>query len=221
MTITETATATPLATRLREETSAAHENAERADFLEALLGGNLSLNAWFGLLEQYQYIYGALEAAVAAAPENPAMVELFDLRLDRSSTIAADLHALEMAHHVTSIGPQPSTLAYVERIRSCRFDEYRILAHHYTRYLGDLSGGQVMRTLLTRHYGLTSEESTFFAFDIGALPPYKKRYRECMNALPLTRAEADRVVDEANISFTYNQQIFAELAEIYTPATAA
>lgn len=51
---------TTLSNRLREATAAAHERAEAAPFLTELLGGRLTGDAWADLLEQYQYVYGAL-----------------------------------------------------------------------------------------------------------------------------------------------------------------
>jgi heme oxygenase (biliverdin-producing, ferredoxin) len=61
------------------------------------------------------------------------------------------------------------------------------VAHHYTRYLGDLSGGQVIGAMIERHYGATPEQLTFFSFEGIEKPvPYKREYRTALDALELT-----------------------------------
>lgn len=216
MTTTDVTTAS-LSKRLREETSQAHADAEQSQFLAALLSGQLSVDAWYGLLCQYQYIYAALESAIAGLLESRLTFELFAVELDRSEHIAHDLALISKRYPVTAMAPQPSTLEYVARIQSCRNSPLRLLAHHYTLYLGDLSGGQVMRTLLQRHYGLLPDELTFFKFDIGSLPLFKRRYRNELDALAITAAEADSIIVEAAASFAHNQHMFEELCEIYAP----
>lgn len=88
------------------------------------------------------------------------------------------------------------------------------LAHAYTRYLGDLSGGQVARTMLVRHYGLGDSELSFYRFDgIDKVKPYKDDYRAALDAVPLSLSERDAVVDEAVLAFELNSDLFADLGE--------
>ena len=42
---------------------------------------------------------------------------------------------------------------------------------------------------------------------------YKDGYRARLDALGLSPAETERVVDEVRVAFTLNQQLFAELGE--------
>lgn len=46
-------------------------------------------------------------------------------------------------------------------------DPTRLLAHSYVRYMGDLSGGQIIRWKLQKAYGLneTGEGLSFYEFD--------------------------------------------------------
>ena len=39
------------------------------------------------------------------------------------------------------------------------------VAHHYTRYLGDLSGGQAIGRLMKRHFGFETNGILFYLFD--------------------------------------------------------
>jgi heme oxygenase len=89
----------------------------------------------------------------------------------------------------------------------------RYLAHHYTRYLGDLSGGQAIASLVARHYGATPDQLGFYRFEVAAdgATRYKRRYREAMNALALTSDEIDVLIAEVRESFRLNSAIFEAL----------
>ncbi|MGO2113073.1 MAG: heme oxygenase (biliverdin-producing), partial [Pseudoclavibacter sp.] len=176
--------APPISQRLRERTAQAHESAERAAFLERLLGGDLDIDAWAALLQQYGAVYAALEAATSQLREQGELPGLLTAELERGPSIEVDLVALEPRLSGPLPGILPETRAYAERIRAAASDPARLLAHHYTRYLGDLSGGQAMRVMLDRAYGLPETEATFFAFDeIDALVPFKRDYRAGLDAL--------------------------------------
>ncbi|MGO1543084.1 MAG: heme oxygenase (biliverdin-producing) [Gulosibacter sp.] len=221
MTQTTTTPAT-LSERLRKLTATSHENAENSPFLTELLGGKLDVNAWYHLLEQYRYIYSALEETAGKMRDNDPCLELLSVELNRFESIERDLEALAKRVTVDPVGMLASTRAYVERILDTANDAPRYLAHHYVRYLGDLSGGQVMHVWLSRHYDLTDEETAFFRFEEIEKPvPFKRNYRIGLDNLSLSDAEAGRLIDEAIVSFEANEQIFAELNEIHGTARVA
>jgi heme oxygenase len=88
------------------------------------------------------------------------------------------------------------------------------VAHHYTRYLGDLSGGQAIGRILDREFELDGAGIAFYAFEAIPKPkPYKDAYRARLDALGLGPAEVRRVVDEVRVAFTLNQALFTELGE--------
>ena len=63
----------------------------------------------------------------------------------------------------------------------------RYLAHHYLRYLGDLSGGQAVAALVTRHYGIPAEALSMYRFTELPKPKvFKDDYRELLDNAPLT-----------------------------------
>ncbi len=205
-----------VAALLREATEAQHRAAESRPFMTALMGGELDLTAYALYLAQFARVYAALESRVAR-PSDPAV--LLDRRLDRAGAIDADLRALGAGDWRMSLPVLPATAAYAERLTAIARDEpLRLVAHHYTRYLGDLSGGQVMATMLRRHYGATDEQLTFFRFDdLGPLVPYKRGYREALDGLQLAEDEREVLVSEARAAFDANTAIFDELSA----ATAA
>lgn len=207
-----TDTATTISARLRERTSQAHESAERSCFLERLLGGELGIDAWAALLQQYGFMYEALESAAIPVREGGQLGAIPAIELDRAASIAADLEALAPRLTQPLPGELSATRGYAERITASAADPARYLAHHYTRYLGDLSGGQAMRVMLDRTYGLPAEEATFFDFaEIPAIVPFKRAYRTQLDELAFDEAAITRLLDEATASFTCNERIFEEL----------
>ncbi|MGA7054843.1 MAG: biliverdin-producing heme oxygenase, partial [Mycobacterium sp.] len=86
-----------------------------------------------------------------------------------------------------------------------------LVAHHYTRYLGDLSGGQIIGKLLDRTFGLGGAGLAFYEFPIRP-KPYKDAYRARLDGLSLDADEIACAVDEVKVAFRLNQALFDELA---------
>ncbi len=112
------------------------------------------------------------------------------------------------------MAPSEAAKAYVGRIREVSANDPVLLAaHSYTRYLGDLSGGQILKGIAQRAMNLTDGEGTsFYEFaDISDEKAFKNTYRQAMDGLPIDEATADRIVDEANDAFGMNMKMFQEL----------
>lgn len=205
-------TANTLAERLRADTHSQHKAAESRQFITDLMGGKLTLPDYVSYLAQLAYVYQALEARTASV-DQPAF--LSDTRLNRFDSILADLQALGVNDWKGEHPALPETVAYVERIRTIPADNYpRFLAHHYTRYLGDLSGGQAIAAMVQRHYGATDEQLTFYRFaEIDKPVNYKREYRENLNGLDLTPSQEDEVIDESRATYALNSALFDALAQ--------
>jgi len=202
-----------VAALLRSASAADHRATERRGFVTRLTDGSLSLEAYARYLAQLRWIYQALESR----PSGDHAV--FDARLRRSAAIDSDLAALGVEDAVTSHPPLPATALYAGHLSglACspvRLDStVRYLAHHYTRYLGDLSGGQAVAALVARHYGATEHQLAFARFpELGPVVEAKRRYRQQLNALPLDADEVHELVREVRRAFAYNGAIFDELA---------
>lgn len=215
-TSTEASEALPLATRLKERTREIHNDAENMRFISELMGGKLHVEAFRDLAIQQHYIYAALEEATEAIAGLPQADSLTFAELTRSPSIAEDLTFLVGDNWNEEIQPLPATIAYVERLKSCGADVARYAAHAWTRYLGDLSGGQVIKVMLQRHYGMGDEGLSFYNFkEIVKAKPFKDLYRERLNGLDLTEEEIEATVEEALEAFRLNQALFAELGAIH------
>lgn len=186
-----------------------HRATETRGFIVELMRGERSLGDYTRYLAQLGWVYEALEARGIRA-DDP---EVFDPALARMAAIESDLAALGAADWRDAHPPLPATAEYAAHLRSLADDGVRYLAHHYTRYLGDLSGGQAIAALVARHYAATPEQLGFYAFELGDEGPvrYKRRYRDAMNALALEPEQVDALVDEVRASFRYNGAIFEAL----------
>lgn len=215
MTITDTS---QFSARLRSVTQEDHQAAESSDFITTLMGGERSAHDYMLLISQYHYIYGALEEEVRALAADPELAEMFDPSLERSAQIAKDLEILLPLHGLEEI---PAALAatedYVAAIRASAAEPARLVAHHYLRYLGDLSGGLAIGKLVARHYALPDEALNMWKFDQIDKPKlYKDSYREKLDVFGAKTSHAEAVLDEAKRGFQWNKAIFEDLLRTTT-----
>lgn len=198
-----------ISARLRAATAAAHQQAENATFVDDLMSGRLDVDAYRRLATQLWFVYRALEDVGDDLAGDPVADAVLDDRLRRAARLDADLAGLGAGAART---PLPATRRYVDAISATRHDPVRFVAHHYTRYLGDLSGGQIVAHRMRLHYGLDETTLSFYAFDgIDKLKRYKDAYRERLDALGLDDDGVERLVTEAVAAFGHNQQMFADL----------
>ena len=202
-----------LSAAMRQGSLAEHQAAEESPFMAALLGGQVNEQGYADFLLRLRRVYATLEEVLGAHREDPAVAAVHDSALERLATIEVDLeHWRPGADRAVD---SPATDAYCARIRAAAEEWPALLvAHHYTRYLGDLSGGQAIGRLLDRTFELNGAGITFYAFpEIEKPKVYKDGYRARLDALPLSAEEQERVVEEVRVAFHLNQAVFNELAE--------
>ncbi|MCZ4650342.1 biliverdin-producing heme oxygenase [Gordonia amicalis] len=196
--------------RLREATAVAHQRAEHAPFIDDLMSGRLDSGDYQRLAVQLYFVYEALEAVGDGLADDPVAGAVVDDKLRRLPRLGADLASFGIDPR--SCAPLPTVARYVEAIEATRDDPARFVAHHYTRYLGDLSGGQVVAHRMREHYGVDASALSFYSFDgIEKLKRYKDAYRARLDALPLDAAATERLVEEAIAAFDHNQAVFGDL----------
>ena len=201
--------------RLREATAEVHDAAERSAFMTALMNGGVPLSGYVQLIAQYLPIYRALESAAEAMRDDPVAGPFALRELDRRFALEADLVTLAGPDWSRHVEVAPATQAYVARIEEvCSDWAGGFVAHHYVRYLGDLSGGQIVRRILRRIYDLDDDRGlSFYVFDqIDNSVAVKKRYRTLLDDSPWSPEEQDRIAAEATLAFDLNVGVFAALA---------
>jgi len=208
----------PLSAQLRERTRDVHQQAESVPFITDLMHGRLDRAAYADLAAQQYGMYVALETASASVSGTSRGAGLVFDELTRTPSIEADLTYLYGPRWRETIDVLPAAQEYAERIAHVSGDLPRYAAHAYTRYLGDLSGGQAIKRLVQRHYGLGEEGVAFYTFAGIAKPKvFKDEYRERLDALDLDPLEVETAVAEATLAFELSTALFAALGERHTP----
>jgi heme oxygenase len=204
----------PFHEQILAATEASHRSAERTTFIVELMGGKLDQRAYLRYLAALAPIYEKMEALLRERADRP-LVKRFDHRgLDRFDRMRTDIAVLSERVGVEAGVDLPETTArYVSRLHDGIEDE-RLLAHHYIRYLGDLSGGQAIARLVVRHYQVPPEALTFYDFpDLGDANHYKAEYRERLNSAQLTEAQRHGFIDEAMQLYALSGDLFTELGQ--------
>jgi heme oxygenase len=196
--------------RLRLETRDLHAAAERSGVMGALLQGRLPLVSYRALLVNLHTIYAALERALEAHRHDPQAGPLRMPPLYRSAALASDLNSLRPPAQTREAPVEEAAASYAQRLAGGA--PATLVAHAYVRYLGDLHGGQVLKRLVARAYGLADHGLRFYDFgsdeQVAAL---RQAFRAALAAVPVTPAQADACVAEARWAFVQHQRLFEQL----------
>ena len=214
----------PFSQALRERTRGGHSDSEGASFMDDLMTGKGSRDDYVSLVAQHYFIYKALEAAGESMKNDADAAAFVTPQLIRLPALEADLQFLIGDDWLERIVPLPTTARYVDRIDQVAAQKWSggFIAHHYTRYLGDLSGGQIIRTLMQRQFGFQTNGVGFYLFDQIAKPKeFKDVYRAQLDAVDWSEEERERVIDEVMIAYRFNTELFVDLATAKASAAIA
>lgn len=204
----------PLSVAMRAGSALEHAQAEGSGFVADLLEGRAAPERYAAYLLRLRVVYAALEGAIGDLRHDPFVAEVHDEELHRLEGLERDLDHWSPGAGATVRSPAAD--AYRERIERARRRPALLVAHHYTRYLGDLSGGRMLAQALRRGYvgrGLERHGLAFYDFPGIAKPvTYKRAYRARLDALPLTEEVRDEVVDEVRCAFRLNHALLEEVA---------
>jgi heme oxygenase (biliverdin-producing, ferredoxin) len=203
-----------LATKLREGTKKSHTMAENVGFVKCFLKGVVEKESYRKLVANLYFVYSAIEEEMERHKDHPILSHVYFPELNRKASLEKDLHYYYGANWRDQIAPSPAAQAYVARIHEVANTQPELLiAQSYTRYLGDLSGGQILKGIAQRGMNLSDGQGTaFYEFaDIPDEKAFKTQYRQALDELPLDDATADQIVDETNAAFGRNMAMFNEL----------
>jgi heme oxygenase len=174
---------------LKEITKDLHTDAERTEFAKKLLSGSISKEDYANYLYQMLLIYGPIELGNRVQGHFSNLPDI-----ERTHAIYQDF--IELAGKDYSYTWLPSTIAYHHYLLELMSDPTRkhlIKAHLYCRHMGDLYGGQIIKS---RVPGL----GKFYQF---------KNAEELKSAI---RAElTDDLGEEARVAFDWAIKIMREL----------
>ena len=203
-----------LASQLREGTKKAHTMAENTGFVTCFLKGVVDKSSYRKLVADLYFVYCAMEEEIGKLKSHPVVGPIASDALNRRSSLEADLEFYFGSDWRSTVQPTSAAQEYVARLHQVAQETPELLVgHHYTRYIGDLSGGVILKNIAQKAMNLGDHEGLrFYEFD--AIPDekvFKAAYRQSLDALPIDQAMADQIVAEANHAFHLNMTMFQEL----------
>ena len=203
-----------LATMLREGTKKSHTMAENVGFVKCFLKGVVEKNSYRTLVANLYFVYTAMEEEMEKLRHHDIVSKIYFPQLHRKHSLEKDLYFYYGMNWRNEVAPSEAAQAYVARIREVAHNQPELLvAHSYTRYLGDLSGGQILKKIAQRAMNLGENGGTaFYEFEtISDEKAFKNKYRQALDELPIDQATAESIVEEANAAFGMNMKMFMEL----------
>lgn len=218
----ETGMSFPITERLRDATRPLHTEVERAGVMLLLLRGQMEREGYCRLLRNLHAIYAALEAGLSQHASDLALAVLHCEPLFRSDALREDLNFLHGTDWADAIPLTEAATQYAGHLE-CVAERAPFLlgAHAYVRYLGDLSGGQMLNRIVAKSLDLQPGEGVNF-YDFGSATAVKALAREFRAGLDLmadNEVNAQALVDEACAAFSRHRILFEELASEDEPTT--
>ncbi|XP_007231385.3 heme oxygenase [Astyanax mexicanus] len=207
-----------LSEQIKAATKESHVRAENTQLMLAYQRGQVSLQQYKLLLCSLYKVYEALEEELDRNCSHEAVAPIyFPQELARLESLKKDLEHFYGQNWKEQLVVPAATLRYAQRLREIgrKHPEY-LVAHAYTRYLGDLSGGQVLGRITQKSLGLkTGEGLAFFSFPGVSSPNlFKQLYRGRMNSIELTKEQREEVLQEATRAFELNIEVFDDLQNL-------
>jgi len=198
---------------LRERTRELHATAERTGIVAEILHRRADLFGYALLLRNLLPVYRTMEQALAARRGSAVVGMLVRRELDRADAIEADLRTIADMYELGDLPQLPESVRYTEVIQlASEGTGVRLIAHAYARYLGDLSGGQILRKLISRSLDLSPEVLTFYDFpDIPDIAAFKAEYRTAIERAGDELGDFDPVVEEGARAFELNIELSVAL----------
>ena len=202
-----------LALMLDDGTRKSHSMAENTQFVSGFFKGLADRDSYRSLITSLYFVYEAMEEAMDKSSDDG--VRTLDYpALRRLDSLKKDMDFFYGVNWQDDVVPSPAAKAYVARIvEIAQTKPYLMIAHQYTRYLGDLFGGQMMGGMASRSLSLQNGDGTaFYTFDdIPSTKDFITEWYTRLNELDLTQQQKEEIVDEANLVFALNIDVLQEL----------
>ena len=187
------------ATVLRERTQTVHREAERAGFIADLLRGRANRRGYASYLANLLVVYETMERLLDSEAACPVQRAFADPRLARADALRRDIRALA-EDDLDTVAVLPEARDYAAAVERAGGG---LVGHAYARYLGDLSGGQILKSLLERSLGLSRDHLHFYDFSGMDIADGKTALRQALDTVDVATPDAARIVAEATVSFRH------------------
>ena len=204
-----------LASELKTGTKRSHTAAENTKFVGSFLRGVVSEQNYRTLIKDFYFVYSALEEEMERLEDDEFLKPIYFKELNRLNFLKWDLRYYYGPNWMMEVKPSEACIQYTERIHEVAdTDPYLLVGHHYTRYLGDLSGGQILRNIAEKALDLPKGEGLHF-YDFPKIDDkkaFKTKYREGLDKVTTDTSKINDIIAEANYAFRLNMYMFDELS---------
>ena len=204
-----------LAAELKTGTKRSHTAAENTKFVGSFLRGVVSEQNYRTLIKDFYFVYSAIEEEMERLADDEFLKPIYFKELNRLNFLKMDLRYYYGPNWMMEVKPSEACIQYVERIHEVADkDPYLLVGHHYTRYLGDLSGGQILRNIAEKALNLPKGEGLHF-YDFPKIEDkkaFKTKYREGLDKVTTDTSKINDIIAEANYAFRLNMYMFDELS---------
>ncbi len=204
---------TELAKRLKEGTKESHSAAENTKFVASFLRGVVDYEEYRKLLTNFYYVYDTMEQRIRET-EDPMVQAIRSENLERKDSIEKDLEYYYGPEWKDKQIPSEACNTYCHRINEvAEKDPYLLIAHHYTRYIGDLSGGKILKEIAARVLKPPVGKGLDF-YEFPSIPDaklFKQNYRAVLDNLGTDSSQENALIAEANYAFRLNMYMFDEI----------
>jgi heme oxygenase len=182
--------------------------------------GQLTKEAYIANLEAMLHLYTALEAELEKHKEDKNVSKIFYPELFRKKSLEQDLYFFG-GDTYTLGSPSKNTKKYTNWLEDIsKSSPKNLISHAYVRYLGDLSGGQILGKIIRKTFTLQEGVGDlFYTFAINDIDQFKNLYRSQLDSLDITEQEKQGLLHEVKIAFQMNGEIFSELDEFLLSPT--
>lgn len=202
--------------RMKQETWSEHEASKDSDFAISIMSGRFGQKGFIEWQRALYPIYLKLENILKKNRKDPVL-HIFDHRkLDRTDRIYSDLQKLGV-DPILNPSPLKTIAPYVAAIQNASDTPQRLMAYHYTRYMGDMNGGQVIARAMENICGIDKSALSCYDFsEVGDTYHYRKQYKTLLELSPWSEEEREAFIDEAKIAYARNADLFDELYNYLT-----
>ncbi|KAJ3061104.1 heme oxygenase (decycling) 1 [Podochytrium sp. JEL0797] len=210
----EKAPASPEAIRfsatVKEETKELHRRAENAPLIKLIFSARITWPDYLSYLLALHPVYEALESAMELNKNHPVVSQFyFPRELNRTARVEQDIRFLMET---------PDQSVYEEALATAQTDPTLLIAHAYSRYLGDLSGGQQIAKRIQKSLGLdVGSGLDFYVFpEVEDHVAFKDQFRALMDQLETDASlqeffDREKFLEEAKLTFVLNVGVFNAL----------
>lgn len=197
-----------------------HRRAEKSGVIEDILRARSTRYKYALFLRNLLPAYEQLEKGLNRHRRSPGVRLLAQPALFRAPSLRSDLGVLFGRSWADRLPLLPAGRRYCHQIIEAAAGEgERLVGHAYTRYLGDLNGGQVIKKLLVRTLGVEPGGLTFYDFSgIDDLDQARRAFRSAIDQSGYEVSDTEAIVEEAAVAFQLNISLSKSVKSMPTPS---